>query len=234
MRKIGFSHAVLYKVHDVYTKKNIQLFKDCGSNAIEVNFHHANESARLDDIYFQVKDFEYISMHMPCDARYKNNEKTKTLLKHAEKFYQKINAQLAVMHPDMVDDWSVFDGYKINWAIENMDDRKQNFQYADDLENFFHEHDDWSLVLDLGHCNANDKSMKLADDIIIKTKDKIKEVHLSGYKTFHDPLYRTKQTEIIKYCNRLNVPIIIESTFEISDGLEGIQKEYNYILENLK
>ncbi|MEK9130070.1 MAG: hypothetical protein AAB526_01575, partial [Patescibacteria group bacterium] len=65
-------------------------------------------------------------------------------------------------------------------------------------------------------------------------KDIIKEIHLSGYEIFHDPLYRTKQAEIIKYCKKLDVPIIIESTFEKSDDAEVVAKEYNYILENLK
>ena len=65
-------------------------------------------------------------------------------------------------------------------------------------------------------------------------KNIIKEIHLSGYETLHDPLYKTKQVEIIKYCRELNVPIIIESIFEESDGIEGVKKEFDYILSNLK
>jgi len=30
------------------------------------------------------------------------------------------------------------------------------------------------------------------------------------------------------------VPIIIESIFEIDDGIAGIQKEFDYVKENLK
>jgi len=40
--------------------------------------------------------------------------------------------------------------------------------------------------------------------------------------------------EIIKYCGELNVPIIIESIFEESDGVDGVKKEFDYILMNLK
>ncbi|MHB8903535.1 MAG: hypothetical protein ACYC40_00295, partial [Patescibacteria group bacterium] len=137
-------------------------------------------------------------------------------------------------HPDLVDDWSVFNGIKINWAIENMDDRKNNFKNVEDLQTFFNEHQSWSLVLDVGHCNSNDKSMILANDLIKEFKDKIREIHLSGYKIFHEPLHQTQQIEIIKSCRELDVPIIIESTFELSDGVVGVKKEFDYIIENLK
>ena len=39
---------------------------------------------------------------------------------------------------------------------------------------------------------------------------------------------------IIKYCKNLDVPIIIESTFEELDGVEAVVKEYNYILDCLE
>lgn len=234
MRKIGFSHAGLFKIHDAYTKDNIQLFIDCGCNALEVMCHDLGEVNKLDSILPYLKNFIYISIHLPGGLRYSNNEETRTLLKKIESYYLKIKAQLAVVHPDLVDDWEVFNDFKINWAIENMDDQKEKYRDKHDLKEFFNEHGNWGLVLDVGHCNANDKSMGLADELISEFKDRIKEIHLSGYEIFHDPLYRTKQTEIIHYCKKLEVPIIIESTFEISDGVGGVKKEFDYIMENLK
>lgn len=234
MRKIGFSHSVLFKVHDVYSNKNIQLFVDCGCTAIEVNFHHAKEADLLENIIESVRDFQYISIHSPVDIRYSNNAETKRVLKKIEELYLKLNAKLVVIHPDLVDDWRIFDDIKINWAIENMDDRKEHFKDLADLQIFFNQHSSWYLVLDVGHCNSNDKSMILVHDLIIEFKDRIREIHLSGYKIFHEPLNQTGQVEIIKSCNELDVPIIIESTFEISDGVDGVKKEFDYIIENLK
>jgi len=234
MRQIGFSHGDLFKIHDVYTKKNIELLKACGSNAIEINCHHARETKLLDSILPFIKNFDYVSLHVPCDIRYGNNPETRTLLSKLENFYIKTSACLAVIHPDLVDDWDVFGDYNINWAIENMDTRKKEFKNVSSLKGFFTSYPSWSLVLDVGHCNDNDKSMLLAKNIILEFKGRIKEIHLSGYEVFHDPLYRTKQIEIIDCCKLLDVPIIIESAFEVIDGTEGIKKEMDYIIENLK
>ena len=92
----------------------------------------------------------------------------------------------------------------------------------------------WHFFLDVEHCNTNDKTMIFADYLTKELKHKIKEILLSGYENFHDPLYRTKQIEIIQRCKEINAPIIIECTCEKSDGVEAVSKEFNYILENLK
>ena len=234
-RKIGFSQGVLFKLYDVNKDANIKLLKDCGSNAIEANCHHANEAVFLPLLlgHIESHNFDYISLHAPVDVRYGSNTETRELLEKLYNFYLLSDAEIIVVHPDLVDDWSVFEDFKMKWAIENMDDRKKNFKNQVDLENFFEEHSDWYLVLDVGHVNSNDKSMLLAKELINAFGSRIAEIHLSGYEKFHDPLHRTKQLEIIECCKDLFVPIIIESVFELSDGLEGVKKEFDYILENL-
>lgn len=233
-RPVGFSHGALYKIHDVYSMQNIQLFENCGCTAIEINFHRVQEAYNFNKIVPFIKNFQYVSMHAPCDCRYGNNVKTRALLKLIESMSLEINAELVVVHPDLVDDWTVFDNLQVSWAIENMDERKDCYKNVADLQQFLNHYHNWGLVLDLGHANVNDKTMVLADDIIKNFQNKIKEIHLSGYKTFHDPLYQTRQVEIIERCKQLEVPIIIESTFALNDGVEGVQKEFNYIRENLK
>jgi len=233
-RKIGFSHGDLFKLHDVNTEKNILILAECSRDVIEINCHTGRDAESLKALLPYAQYFKRVSLHAPCDVRYGNNEKTRDLLRKLEDFYDKSGAALIVIHPDLVDDWSVFDNSKMAWAIENMDNRKKNFKNAADLKNFFDTHQKWSLVLDLGHCNSNDKTMLLAEELIELFQDRIKEIHLSGYEIFHDPLYRSKQKEIIAYCKRLSVPIVIESVFEKSDGVEGVKKELGYVVENLK
>jgi len=234
MRKIGFCHGATFKILDPYSETNISLFKKCGCNAIEVNCHSVSEADRFESIEESIRGFEYKSIHLPCDIKYRNDEATNNLLIKIVQYYKTIGAQLAVMHPDLIEDVSVFAKYPgANWAIENMDDRKAKFKNVEDLREFFETNKQWNFVLDVGHCNANDKTMKLADDFIAELKHKIKEIHLSGYEVFHDPLHRTEQVEIIKRCKLLDAPIIIESTFEKTDGVDGISKEFTYILENL-
>lgn len=235
MRLIGFCHGATFKILDHYLETNINLFKSVGCNAIEINCHSASEIDKLNDIEPLIRDFKYKSIHLPCDLKYRNDKITNELLPKIVGYYQKIGAKLAVLHPDLIEDVSVFTKYsKVNWAIENMDDRKAKFKTVKDLKEFFDANKQWNFVLDVGHCNANDKTMKLADDFITELKDKIKEIHLSGYEIFHDPLHRTKQVEIIERCKELDVPIIIESTFEETDGTAGVGKEFNYIIKNLE
>lgn len=232
---IGFCHGVAFKVLNPYSKENIDLFINCGCNAIEVNCHSVGDINKLESIKMFIDNFVYKSIHLPCNLKYKDDEMTNEVLAKIESYYNKIGAKLAVVHPDVIEDISIFNKYpSISWAIENMDDRKTKYKNVEDLKEFFEVNKKWNFVLDVGHCNANDKTMKLADDFITELKYKVKEIHLSGYEIFHDPLHRTKQVEIIERCKKLDVPIIIESTFEKTDGVEGVGKEFSYILENLK
>ncbi len=234
MRLIGFSHGATFRVVESYSKENVDLFRSLGCNAIEVNCHSADEIDELNNIETLVNNFEYKSIHLPIDLKYRDDDTINNFLTKIGSYYHKIKANLAVVHPDLIEDVGVFNRYpSINWAVENMDDRKTKYKNVEDLKNFLDANQQWGLVLDVGHCNANDKTMKLADDLIVALKPKIKEIHLSGYEVFHDPLHRTKQVEIIKRCNDLDVPIIIESTFEKTDGPEGVSKEFNYIVKNL-
>lgn len=234
-RKIGFSHGVTYKIHDPYSRENIDLFISCGCTAIEVNCHTIDDVDKLDSLLPYISGFEYVSLHMPCYYRYKNDRKTLELLHKISIIYHKIGARLAVLHPVLIEDMSIFENFtSINWAIENMDGRGPDYNGVDDLMGFFATYPNWGFVLDVGHCNVNDKTMALADDLIVSLKGKIREIHLSGYESFHDPLYRTKQIEIIDRCKDLAVPIIIESTFEKTEGLFGVAQEFLYIMENLK
>ena len=234
MRKIGFSHGCLFKILDVNTEESINVFASSGASTIEINCYRGADSGSLNRLLPYLKKFERISLHAPCSVRYGNNKETMALLKDLEDFYKESGAELVVIHPDVVDDWSVFDNFAMNFAVENMDDRKDRFRNPADFKEFFKTHPTWGLVLDLGHCNLIDKSMILAKSLIKEFKEKVVEIHLSGYEVLHDPLHRTKQIEIINYCKELSAPIIIESIFEVSDGVEGVKKEFDYVVENLK
>ncbi len=69
VRKIGFSHGSTHKILEPSSEENINLFKDCGCNAIEVNCHSISRIETLDDILHLVKNFEYRSIHLPCDLK---------------------------------------------------------------------------------------------------------------------------------------------------------------------
>jgi hypothetical protein len=231
MTTIGFSHGVLYKTMDVYTKEAFDIYAAAGSEIIEVCFIRSGAIQKLGNIIPFVKEYPHRSIHLPADIRYKNDAATKEILERAANFYRAVSADLVLVHPDLVDDWSVFAQFPLAWAIENMDNRKRSFRSPNDLLCFFKQNNNWKMVLDLNHCYSNDTSMQIAEEFIEKFKDRIAEIHLSGYAGYHEPLYQTKQEIIMQFCKKIQAPIIIESTFNSPDEAE---KEIAYIREFLQ
>lgn len=227
MNKIGFSTGSIYKIADKYNPVSFDLFEKLGKDVIEICLNDCLEVERLDNITCEVKKFSYRSIHFPSNGIiYRDDEETNKIIQKIEKFYLETNANVAIIHPDLVEDWQVFRKYNLNWAIENMDDRKESYKTVEDLKRFFEENPNWNFVLDLNHCYSNDKTMLLADDMINNFRNKIIHYHLSGCFELHDPLFETKQDFIIDYSRKVNVPIIIESVF---NSLDGIEKELDYI-----
>lgn len=231
MNKIGFSHGVLYRVLPVYTKEAFDIYANAGSEIIEVCLAKAGEVEKLKDVVQFVEKYPYKSIHLPTDIKYRNDDATKELLDKVLKFCNIINTDLILVHPDLVEDWSVFEDYPLNWAVENMDNRKQSFQGVEDLKKFFEKHGNWKMVLDLNHCYSNNKSMRLSEDFINAFQNRIVEIHLSGFVGYHEPLFKTKQKEIMDFCKKIDAPIIIESTF---DSVDEVVQEISYIKNYLE
>lgn len=231
MNKIGFSHGVLYRVMDVYTKEAFDIYAKAGSEIIEICFAKIGEIDKLKSIIPWVEKYPYKSIHLPTDIKYRNDIETKKVLDEIANFYKAIGANLILVHPDLVEDWDMFDEYPFVRAVENMDNRKQKYKNLPDLKELFKRKKDWKMVLDLNHCYPNDVSMKLAQDFIDEFQDRIAEIHLSGYVEYHEPLFKTKQIEIMEFCKKLDASIIIESTF---DSVDEVKKEIDYIKKFLR
>jgi len=232
MQKIGFSNGALYKATDVTRPDAIRAIFSVAPDCIEIYAH--DEPGRIDladDYCHEVRRFARRSVHTPTNVRYGINDATAINLKKINKIYFDIGAELAVVHGETVDDWSVFDDSPMQLAIENGDNRKDVFKDVDSLRNFLIDHKNWKMVLDLNHCFANDPTMKLADDFIKNLGDKIAQIHLSGFAGFHEPLFQTRQSEIVQRCHRLNVPIIIES---VLPNIESLKIEFDYIKDVLQ
>jgi hypothetical protein len=82
-------------------------------------------------------------------------------------------------------------------------------------------------VIDINHCYTNDKTLKLLLNFYKNFKDRICEIHISGFIKLHEPLYITKQVKFLKSFPEIkNFPIIIESN--CADKQEAA-KELKYI-----
>lgn len=225
-KKIGFSHGVLHRLIEVYSREALDIYKSYSKDVLEFCLIRSQDIHKTKDIIPLAEGIAVKSIHAPADVVYRNDADTIKLLDELASHYKALNAELIVVHPDTVEDWKVFDAYPLNWAIENMDNLKPAYKSVEDLEAFFATKENWKLVLDLNHCYSNDETMKLAEDFIARLGHRLAEVHLSGYAGYHEPIFQTKQDIILDYCMKLDVPIVIESAF---NDINDIGKEFDYI-----
>jgi len=235
---LGFSTGCLYrtkKYHRV-SKEIVEEYINLGCNAIELNcLSSENFQAILDNISKNdLARFEYVSVHAPSFGKL-TDEETRNALDLAQKVYKKLNFNHLVIHPDEVKDWSIFEKHSFPISIENMDSRKNAGKTIESMDEIFSKYD-VPMTLDLNHCFTNDSSMKLASDMAEKFKDRIGEIHLSGcdeYKqpSYHDPIYQTKQQEILDAIPNGDIPIIIESA---CNDMTDVRQEYAYVKQYLK
>lgn len=226
---LGFSSGCLYKTHDRIGREIFDIFRSPGCNAIELMFHDLADAPRIAEISKdELAGFEHVSLHAPKfdDLSEKELEETLDLI---EATHQRIGLDYVVIHPDTVSNWKVFSKYSFPIAVENMDNRKEAYKDVADMEKLFSQVD-VKMILDVNHCFSNDPTMKLAYDFIEAFRDRIVGFHLSGFETFHDPLFKTQQQEIMDAVFDKNLPIIIESGCE---SVEDVEREYEYIKNKL-
>jgi len=222
---LGFSTGSLYKTHDALSPETFDIFRRIGANAIEIMCHDYESSAKLALLTeSDLRGFEYVSLHAPSFESYSESEIVK-ILETISEAHKKIGFNVIVLHPFETMNWDVFKQYDLPFAIENMDWRKSFGKYVESLKDIF-EKFDAPMVLDLNHCYTNDPSMQLATDIVQNFAGRIKEIHLSGFETLHEPLFKTKQQEILNAIPDKRLPIIIESGLETA---QEAQQEFEYV-----
>lgn len=227
---MGFSTGCLYKTHNGLERSTIEIFRNVGCNAIEIMWHEADETEKLLDLDVELlKQFEYVSIHAPSFGIY-NDVQIVAMLQVLAQAHEKINFKAVVLHPYANINWDVFRQFDLPFMIENMDWRKEVGKYTESLEEIFSKFDA-PMVLDVNHCMTNDPSMHLAQELSEKFTDRIKEIHASGFETFHECLYKTQQQEILSAIPDKNLPIIIESGCET---IEDVEKEFAYLKQYLQ
>lgn len=233
---LGFSTGFLHKIIQPVSREAIFLCQEIGCNIIELSCSYEERIPLLENIKkSDLESFKKVSLHAPSSIFLKKDRELKLILNTIQEACKRLEIDYIIVHPNIVRNWNIFNDYTFQVAIENMDRYGETGKTVKELANIFN-HKNYKLVLDLNHCFTNDKTMKLADEFIKSFKDKICEIHLSGYKdknNLHVPLHKTRQVNIIKVVPNKRIPIIIES--ECKDFNEA-KKEYfyikNYLLEN--
>ena len=227
---IGFSTGCLYKTHNSLSPATIDLFRRSGCQAIELMVHNLSDVNEFVNLKANdLRGFEYLSLHAP-QYNSKDQKAYINALEAIAKMHSQVKFNAIVLHPDSFDDFSFLKDFDLPFAIENMDYRNKTCKSVEDMQRIFKKIDA-SMVFDINHAFSIDPSMRLSNDLIDAFLPKIKEIHLSGFETFHEPLSKTKQKVIIDAIPNTNLPIIIES---ILDSVDEIELELQYIINNLQ
>ncbi len=153
--------------------------------------------------------FRYISIHGPSKNLQGDEEKLVAELAGLGR-----HANAIVMHPDTIEDPSVYQvlGHKL--LLENMDARKQAGRYQDELAPLFEELPDAGFCLDVPHAWSVDKTMQVAGELLDSFGSRLRHVHLSSLSDdlHHVPLTAEDEelfSSTLKRC--LDVPWIFEA-----------------------
>lgn len=230
---LGFSSGAAYKNIPSTSKDIVDVCANLGCNAIEIYAASGSEvemlKKNIDKIKKEFKKFDYVSLHSPSiKFIFRNDEETRSILQVFQEAYDKFNASCLVVHPNQVEDWSVFDDFSFIIAIENMGNDVPFFN-SEQLGEIFVKYPHFKMVLDVSHAYKNDPSFRLTEELMDKFGEKIVHVHLSGHKATHEPLCETNQVEIIKNIPK-DLPIILESDCQ---RIEKMKQEYYYVKNNL-
>ncbi len=229
--KIGFSTGALHKHQN--TVNALKTIARAGCECVELGFVRCErlQWGWLEQVErVDLDSFSYVSFHAPKHD-YGSNETTKVILNTIAAFHTKIRAlDVVVIHPDPIQDFSALEDSGLPIGIENMDRRKTTGQRPESLQPILSRYPDWKLVLDVNHVFTNDPSMQLANRLRQTFQQRIAQIHLSGYREYHEPLFKTQQTDIIEAAKGLKVPIIIESVL----SPDSLVRERDYVLAKLE
>lgn len=219
--------GIFYQNIPPTSQEAVNIQRSLGSDAIELSCNRKDRLADLLklDVHEFRKNLKHLSLHAPTDLEYANNDETKRAFKLIEKAHQKFNFNVVVIHSEGVKDFSILKNPSFPIGIENADWRKDFGQTVEDMEKVF-DGNDTGFVLDVNHCFTNDRSMKLASDLVGRFFGRICEIHLSGFMEFHEPIYITQQKEILRAVPRKNCPIIIES---VCSNENEARRELQYV-----
>lgn len=230
---IGFSTGFLHREIGPISSRALEICREVSAKAIEINCIGGIDEKGDELILIKPQallGFEHVSIHSPSKVRYGDDNSTCQLLAAIEHVCREIPIHVVVFHPDLVDCWEVLSEFKIPYAFENMDHRKEFGKSILDLKAVFL-HCDAKFVLDLNHCYSMNSSMVTARELIEHFGDRLCEVHLSGFTAYHELLCETLQTEIMDALPEKDVPIILEGDCK---SVIDVQREYDYVTAYLR
>lgn len=206
---IGFSTGSL-----AYSdfQRAINMLIDSSANVIELSALRESELETLinsmDDL--KLDHFDYVSFHAPSKIAIYSEDQ---LVFHLKKIAARhINI---ILHPDVIQNISLWKSLGTYLCIENMDKRKWKGRTSSDLEEIFDNLPEASFCFDLAHVRQVDPTMSEALIMIKKFGSRLKQLHVSDVnsKSIHEPLNLEAIVSFRKIAGLINhnIPIVLES-----------------------
>lgn len=128
----------------------------------------------LDSIAEELRPFEYISFHAPsCRKSMTEIEFVAELQKVAKRGWA------IIVHPDIIDDFSLWRPLGNAVCIENMDKRKSTGRTASELRPIFEQLPEATFCFDIGHAKQIDSTMMEARKLLEAFGHRLRQLHVS-------------------------------------------------------
>lgn len=219
MKRIGFSTGSI-AFGDF--QKGIELLNQSTATAIELSALREGELpalvGALDEL--ALDHFQYVSFHAPSKL---NQISEQALVQYLEKVIEK--GWPIVIHPDIIEDVTLWEKFGSYLCIENMDNRKNKGRTFEELNEIFAELPKASFCFDLAHVRQIDPTMQEGLRMIRNFSDRLTQLHVSDVNSEgkHEPLNLETLLAFKKIAPLIpqGIPVIIESVV----AEEKIEKE---------
>ncbi|MEZ6132167.1 MAG: hypothetical protein R3C59_26195 [Planctomycetaceae bacterium] len=171
--KIGFSTGSL-ALDDV--RRGLRMSAESKATAIELSALREEELEPLinliDDL--DLSHFEYVSFHAPSRLNHLSEQRVVDLLKLvAERDWA------IVVHPDVIQNVSLWKTLRSHVCLENMDKRKPTGRTVKEMQSYFERLPEATFCFDIGHARQVDPTMLAARCFLRHFESRLAQVHMS-------------------------------------------------------
>ncbi len=218
-RPWGFSTGALAR-SDFW--RGLEIIRRQRMQAVEISALRFPELPKLLKAFHEIElsAFRHVSLHFPSAYPPEDETRLVSSLRLAA------SGIPVVVHPDAIQDFSLWRGLGKSLLIENMDRRKPLGRTVQELDMVFEQVPEAQLCFDVAHARQVDTSLTEAFLILERFGERLAQVHLSEVSTSgrHGRLSRTAILAFRELAPLIppDVPVILESPVseeEIEDEL---------------
>lgn len=182
----------------------------------------------LDSLQGDLQQFKYVSFHAPSRLeRLSEAEFVNRLQAVADRSWA------IIVHPDVIQDFSLWRKLGKAVCVENMDKRKRIGRTTAQLRRVFEQLPDATFCFDIGHARQVDPTMQEAEAMLQAFQGRLREVHMS-YVNSQSGHERLNFESILAYQRvaRLvteSIPIILETPVhenEVDDEITAAERVF--------